>query len=179
MDIVDRTVRSRMMAAVRTRNTRPEVLVRRLLHSQGYRFRLHVKDLPGKPDIVLRKHRMAIFVHGCFWHRHEGCRYTTSPATNEAFWQEKFEGNVRRDREAIAALHTLGWRTVIVWECVSRETSAHDELAERLGEIVKGDADEAELSLRDGRPVVTTKRRRRSHPRRSARRAAAGSRAGT
>lgn len=118
-DIVSRKTRSRMMASVRQANTKPEVAVRKLIHKLGFRFRLHRRDLPGSPDIVLPRHRKVIFVHGCFWHRH-GCRRTTTPATNFEFWQAKFEANEKRDRTACRRLKALGWEVLIVWECQTK-----------------------------------------------------------
>lgn len=117
VDVVDRKTRSRMMAGIRGKNTRPEMFVRKLLHSHGFRYRLHAKNLPGSPDIVLPKWRVAIFVHGCFWHRHEGCRYATTPTSNLERWQTKFAENVARDRRNIADLVTAGWRVLVLWEC--------------------------------------------------------------
>ncbi|WP_439849746.1 very short patch repair endonuclease [Pseudomonas syringae] len=117
MDIVDSATRSRMMSGIRGKNTRPELLVRKFLHAHGFRFRLHRKDLPGNPDIVLPKLKTCIFVHGCFWHRHPGCRYATMPKTRPEFWAEKFSKNVARDAKSILALRQLGWRTIIIWEC--------------------------------------------------------------
>ena len=117
MDIVDKATRSRMMAGIRGTNTTPERLVRSWLHRQGLRFRLHKSGLPGRPDIVLTKYRAAIFVDGCFWHRHPHCRYATTPASNAAFWQEKFRKNVERDRKKAAELRRLGWRVLTIWEC--------------------------------------------------------------
>ncbi|KZB73158.1 very short patch repair endonuclease [Thalassospira sp. MCCC 1A01148] len=117
MDIVDSKTRSRMMSGIRSRNTKPEVLLRKALHAVGYRYRLNVRLLPGSPDIVLPKWRVVIFVHGCFWHRHPDCKKATTPATNTDFWNKKFEANTRRDKTAIEELHKLGWRTAIVWEC--------------------------------------------------------------
>ena len=117
MDIVDTVTRSRMMAGIKGRNTRPEMIVRRFLHANGYRFRLHRRDLPGSPDIVLPRFRTCIFVHGCFWHRHAGCRYATTPKTRPEFWQTKFERNVDRDVRARAALVADGWTVVTIWEC--------------------------------------------------------------
>ncbi|WXF86266.1 DNA mismatch endonuclease Vsr [Pseudomonas syringae pv. atrofaciens] len=117
MDIVDSATRSRMMSGIRGKNTRPELLVRKFLHAHGFRFRLHRKDLPGNPDIVLPKLKTCIFVHGCFWHRHPGCRYATMPKTRPEFWTEKFSKNVARDAKSILALRQLGWRTIIIWEC--------------------------------------------------------------
>lgn len=120
MDVVDTRTRSRMMAGIRGANTAPEIVVRRALHRAGFRFRLNVRELPGKPDIVLPKHRAAIFVHGCFWHRHEGCRYTAIPATRPDFWAKKFDRNVERDNHAVEALRKGGWRVAILWECATR-----------------------------------------------------------
>jgi DNA mismatch endonuclease, patch repair protein len=117
MDIVTPQIRSRMMASIRGSNTSPELVVRRLLHSLGFRFRLHRKDLPGRPDIILPKYRLAVFVHGCFWHQHAGCRYAYSPKSNKKFWRDKLDGNALRDQRVLAGLHSLGWRTLVVWEC--------------------------------------------------------------
>jgi len=117
VDTISETHRSWNMSRIKGRNTAPELRLRSLLHRAGFRFRLHVKDLPGKPDIVLPKYRTAIFVHGCFWHRHEGCRNATTPSTRAEFWQEKFDGNVKRDRRNNAALKAAGWAVITVWEC--------------------------------------------------------------
>src|SRR5947209_4336932 len=108
---------SARMRAVAQANTGAEMSVRRVLHALGYRFRLHRKDLPGKPDIVLPKYRAVIFVHGCFWHRHPGCRKATAPKTNLEYWHAKFSSNVTRDKENRRQLRALGWRTLVVWEC--------------------------------------------------------------
>ena len=105
------------MRSIRGRDTKPELLLRSYLHSLGYRYRLHRKDLPGSPDLVLPRHSLVIFVHGCFWHRHEGCFYKTMPKTRQSFWMEKFLGNVRRDNRAYAELKRQGWRVMVVWEC--------------------------------------------------------------
>lgn len=121
--------RSEIMRAVRRLDTGPELIVRRTLHRLGFRFRLHRKDLPGTPDIVLPKSKTAIFVHGCFWHRHRGCRYTTTPKTNAAFWDAKFSRNIERDRQNEAKLAELGWRVLIVWQCETKNT---DRLATSL-----------------------------------------------
>jgi DNA mismatch endonuclease, patch repair protein len=113
--------RSRNMAAIRCADTKPEMRVRRLLHLLGYRFRLHRKDLPGKPDIVLAKHRAVIFVHGCFWHCHS-CRYgSVTPATRADFWAAKRASNVARDRRNKTALRALGWRVLVIWECETKD----------------------------------------------------------
>lgn len=132
MDIVDPTRRSRMMATIRGKDTKPEMLVRRFLHAQGLRFRLHRADLPGKPDIVLPRLRSCVFVHGCFWHRHPGCRYAVLPKTRAEFWAAKLEGNVERDRQAIEALRNAGWTVFIIWECELRgsETALYNLLQE-------------------------------------------------
>lgn len=116
-DVVDKATRSRMMSGIRGRDTKPELTVRRYLHGRGLRFRLAPKELPGKPDIVLPRFRTTIFVHGCFWHRHPGCRFATTPASNKDFWEKKFDQNVRRDTRKSKALQELGWRVLVVWEC--------------------------------------------------------------
>lgn len=116
-DRLTKEQRSWNMAQIRSKDTHPEVLVRSMLHRAGYRFRKNVKNLPGKPDIVLPKYRTVIFVHGCFWHRHKGCKYTTTPKTNKAFWKEKFERNVANDKKHARELRRLGWEVVTVWEC--------------------------------------------------------------
>lgn len=117
MDIVSREKRSRMMAGIKGKNTKPEMLVRKLVHGMGFRFRLHRKDLPGSPDLVFPRLRKVIFVHGCFWHRHPGCRLAYTPKSNVQFWQDKLEGNARRDAMALTALNVLGWEELVVWEC--------------------------------------------------------------
>ena len=124
MDIVSKEVRSRMMGAIRGSNTTPEMKIRKLLHKQGFRFRLHPKDLPGRPDVVLPRYNLCIFVHGCFWHRHSGCRYATTPKTRSEFWQAKFDQNVSRDLQNRARLLDLGWRVFELWECGIRRPAA-------------------------------------------------------
>ena len=113
--------RSALMRKVRSRDTGPEMIVRRLLHRRGYRFRLHAGDLPGRPDIVFRGRRKAIFVHGCFWHRHEGCKRTTTPKIRREFWTDKFASNRKRDTAAVSSLEQKGWEVVIVWECETKD----------------------------------------------------------
>lgn len=113
--------RSEIMRAVRRAHTKPEVLVRKMMHGLGLRFRLHAKALPGSPDIVLAKHRTVVFVHGCFWHRHPGCKYATTPKTRQDFWIPKLEANVARDARKEAQLRELGWRVLLVWECETRD----------------------------------------------------------
>lgn len=132
MDVHNREQRSRNMAAIRSANTKPEMRVRSALHAMGLRFRLHRKDLPGRPDIVLPKHRTAIFVHGCFWHCHR-CRYgSVAPATRADFWAAKRAGNVARDRRNAAALRRLGWRVLTIWECEVRNDEAARQRVRRL-----------------------------------------------
>jgi len=109
--------RSWNMSQIKNRDTKPEIKVRSLLHRMGYRFRLHRKDLPGKPDIVLPKYKTVIFVHGCFWHRHKGCKYTYTPKSRTEFWKNKFDKNIARDKQVRKELKSLGWNVITVWEC--------------------------------------------------------------
>jgi len=129
-DKLDPERRSAIMARVRGKDTGPEVRVRRIAHGFGLRFRLHRKDLPGKPDLVFPKHSLAVFVHGCFWHRHPGCRRASTPTTRPEFWQAKFDGNVARDRRQQEALETLGWKVLILWECELKDD-------ERLKDVLR------------------------------------------
>jgi DNA mismatch endonuclease, patch repair protein len=116
-DIVDPATRSRWMSGIRGKDTKPELAVRSFLHRAGLRFRKDVRDLPGRPDIVLPKWNSVVLVHGCFWHRHQGCRYCYTPKSRRAFWEAKFQGNVARDRHNVDLLLGLGWRVHIIWEC--------------------------------------------------------------
>lgn len=125
VDVVDRATRSRMMSGIRGRDTKPEIIVRSYLHRAGLRFRLHAK-LPGKPDLVLPKYRTAVFVHGCFWHRHSRCRYATTPATNTAFWLKKFEANVARDAVVRKLLRSSGWKVRVIWSCQLNQRRLED-----------------------------------------------------
>lgn len=129
MDSLTPEHRSWNMSRILSGNTKPERLVRSLLHRMGYRFRLHRNDLPGRPDIVLPGRRTVVLVHGCYWHRHPGCRLAYTPKSNLAFWQAKFQENVNRDQRQINQLRELGWEVITVWEC---ETKEPDTLAERL-----------------------------------------------
>jgi len=110
-------VTSERMAAVRQKHTRPEIVVRKVAHELGLRFRLHRRDLPGSPDIVFPKYKMAMFVHGCFWHRHDGCSRATTPKTNRRYWMKKFEDNMKRDGQKEMLLKDLGWDVTTIWEC--------------------------------------------------------------
>ncbi len=116
--------RSYNMSRIKGKDTKPELLLRSLLHREGFRFRKNLGTLPGKPDIVLLKYRTAIFVHGCFWHRHENCRYATCPGSNKEFWQNKFDGTVKRDQTKKTALEKEGWSVLTVWECELRDNPA-------------------------------------------------------
>lgn len=132
MDTRTLAQRRRIMQSVKSKDTKPELVVRRLLHRLGYRFRLHRKDLPGRPDIVLPRHRKAIFVHGCFWHRH-GCSKGQLPKSRLDYWLPKLEGNVNRDRTKIEQIESLGWAVLVIWQC---ETKDLDQLAARLEAFV-------------------------------------------
>ena len=157
-DIVDSKRRSELMANIRGRDTTPELAVRRIAHRMGLRFRLYRNDLPGRPDLVFPKHRLAVFVHGCFWHRHEGCRHASTPKSRIAFWTEKFTANVVRDARQEAALRALGWRVLVVWQCESRDEATVER---RLAASIDrgGVAPEKEDS-----PSVATREARASTP---------------
>jgi len=120
-DIVTAEHRSKIMSMIKGKNTKPEMLVRSVCHEMGLRYRLHRKDLPGKPDLVFPKYRLCIFVHGCFWHRHPGCKYAYTPKSRLDFWLPKLARNVERDLAAQQALQALGWRVAIVWECHTKD----------------------------------------------------------
>lgn len=143
-DVVSAQKRSEMMSGIRGKNTRPELQVRKALFSVGYRFRLHHKDLPGRPDIVLSGRRIAILVHGCFWHGHQDCRYAKTPSTRTEFWVAKLESNRQRDQRDLHALHAAGWRTLVVWECYLRSPPRAD-LATALRDWIEGDQQAGDL----------------------------------
>jgi DNA mismatch endonuclease, patch repair protein len=132
-DIVSPARRSEMMGRIRGKGTRPELVVRSTAHRLGYRFRLHDRKLPGSPDLVFPGRKLALFVHGCFWHRHEGCRSCYVPKSNIQFWREKFKNNVARDKRVRTRLEGMGWRVAILWEC---ETADSDSLRTRLKELL-------------------------------------------
>lgn len=134
VDHISSERRSWLMSRVRGKHTSPEMRVRRAAHKLGLRFRLHWKDLPGKPDLVFPRHRVALFVHGCFWHRHPNCLKASTPKTRVAYWADKFASNVERDSRAYAALDDLGWKVAVLWEC---ETKHPKDLDERLAAIFK------------------------------------------
>nr|WP_082700674.1 very short patch repair endonuclease [Magnetospirillum sp. XM-1] len=120
VDVFSPQKRSSIMAAIKGKNTKPELVVRRLVWGLGFRYRLHGRNLPGRPDLVFPGRRKVIFVHGCFWHRHDGCRLAYKPSTRAEFWQEKFDLNRQRDLDAVNALEDLGWTVLIIWECQTR-----------------------------------------------------------
>lgn len=128
-DVVDKLTRSRMMAGIRGKNTKPEIVIRSALHSAGLRYRIHVPDLPGKPDLVFPKYKAVLLIHGCFWHRHPDCWWSTSPSSNSEFWTAKFDQNVLRDAKNIADLRRLGWRVAVVWECAIRLPEAEEMIS--------------------------------------------------
>ncbi|UVK42692.1 very short patch repair endonuclease [Mesorhizobium sp. AR07] len=125
--------RSRLMSRVKSRNTQPEMIIRRLVNSMGYRFRLHRHSLPGSPDLVFPRRKRVLFVHGCFWHRHPGCRHTTTPKTRVDFWQAKFQDNIARDLRVESALRESGWEVLVVWACEIKDIP---ELRGRLEEFL-------------------------------------------
>lgn len=124
--------RRKIMRGNKPVNTRPEIRVRSALHAMGLRFRIHRKDLPGKPDIVLPRHNLAIFVHGCFWHQHSGCKLASRPRTNQEFWEEKFQANRLRDKRNELALEAMGWRVKVIWECETMDTANLDKVLDNL-----------------------------------------------
>jgi DNA mismatch endonuclease (patch repair protein) len=133
MDTVSTARRSEMMSRIKGKDTKPELMVRRVAHDLGFRFRLYRKDLPGSPDLVFPRLKLALFVHGCLWHRHEDCRYAYSPKTNVEFWTRKFKNNVLRDIRAREGLEAMGWRVAVIWEC---ETADAVELRQNLRAIL-------------------------------------------
>lgn len=137
VDTVTAAQRSRNMSRIRSRDTKPEKIVRTLLHRAGFRFRLHVTHLPGKPDVVLPKHQKIVLVHGCFWHRHPGCKRCTTPSTNQGYWIPKLEGNAKRDRHTLRQLNQLGWKTLVIWECETKNPAKMDQ---KLRKFLSSDA---------------------------------------
>lgn len=138
MDIVDAAVRSRMMSNVRGKDTKPEMMIRKFLHARGLRFRIHRRDLPGRPDLVLPQWKAAVLVHGCFWHGHRGCRYFKVPTTRIEFWSAKLAANASRDQASEAALAEIGWRVLVVWECAIRDHP--EETLQALLKHIRGEA---------------------------------------
>ena len=147
IDVVDKITRSRMMAGIRGKDTKPELGLRRALHRLGLRYRLHVAGLPGRPDILLPRHHAAIQVHGCFWHRHDRCAFCTTPASNMRFWKLKFGETVKRDKRNLEALRKLGWKVAIVWEC-SIKIEGAEVVAGRLAAWLRSGRSFKEISSR-------------------------------
>jgi DNA mismatch endonuclease (patch repair protein) len=140
-DVHEPEVRSYNMSRIQAKDTKPEMLVRKFLHSNGFRYRLHVKDLPGKPDLVLPKYNSVIFVHGCFWHAHAGCEYFTIPKTRTNWWKEKLYGNKERDEKNIEKLKEDGWNVIVVWECElkpNKRKETLEKLTLQLGKNLLG-----------------------------------------
>ena len=135
-DVFSKEKRSWLMGRVKGRDTKPEILVRSFIHRMGYRFRIHRRDLPGNPDIVFPRHGKVIFVHGCFWHGHEGCPRSTRPTSNKRFWNEKLDGNIERDKRFRRALQRMGWKVFVVWQCETREP---EKLLRKLERILHDD----------------------------------------
>lgn len=134
-DVHDKETRSYNMSQIKGRDTKPEMLVRKFLHANGFRYRLHVKNLPGKPDIVLRKYKTVIFVHGCFWHGHEGCKYFVVPQTRTDWWVNKINGNIANDKKAITALKKEGWKIITLWECNLKPLKVEKTLSSLINKL--------------------------------------------
>lgn len=146
-DIVDKRTRSRMMAGIRGKDTKPELALRRAMHARGFRYRLHAKHVPGRPDLVFPRYHAVVFVHGCFWHRHEDCRYTTTPSTRPEFWQGKFAANVARDAAVRGKLLEDGWRVATVWECALRKLDQMNATTDLLSAWLR--SNELQLQIGD------------------------------
>jgi DNA mismatch endonuclease (patch repair protein) len=137
-DVHDKATRSRNMRQIKAKNTRPEMIVRKFLHARGFRYLLHDKRLPGKPDLVLPRYHTVIFVHGCYWHKHADCPYFIVPATNTQRWMAKINGNVTRDQKVTQLLEDIGWRILIVWECELKKNKLTATLTKLAGDIKAG-----------------------------------------
>ena len=142
-DIFTKGKRSWNMSRIKGKDTKPELLLRSLLHRIGFRFRLHDKNLPGKPDIVLPRYKTVIFVNGCFWHRHSGCRYAYTPKSRQEFWSKKFEATVKRDKEKKEKLKEEGWDVIVVWECELKKNV--DKMADKISSMIKKKKDASQL----------------------------------
>lgn len=148
-DVVSPAKRSQMMSAIKGKNSLPEMVVRKALFAMGHRFRVHRRDLPGTPDIAMPGRKIAIFVHGCFWHAHQGCKYAKTPSTRTEFWTTKLQGNVERDRRTPDKLAEMGWRVLNVWECSTRNPEAVAGLSEALQRWIDSDARIGEISAQN------------------------------
>ena len=129
---ISKAKRSYIMSTIRSRNTRPEIIVRRCLYAKGLRYRLHKSDLPGTPDIVFARKRVVVFIHGCFWHRHAGCKHLKTPRVHASYWTAKFARNQDRDRKVLRLLKHLGWKSVVVWECETEKPQALERAVSRV-----------------------------------------------
>lgn len=155
VDVVDPETRSRMMRGIRGKDTKPELSLRRALHARGFRYRLHKKGLLGRPDLVFPKYHAAVFVHGCFWHRHKGCRYATTPSTRADFWMAKFEANVVRDSAVRAGLLDASWRVATIWECALRKPEQVVVATDLLSKWLLAESDMLEIGERDVSALAT------------------------
>jgi len=135
-DVHSKEIRSYNMSRIKSKDTKPEMLVRKFLHKNGFRYRLHVKNMPGKPDIVLPKYKTVIFIHGCFWHGHEGCKYYVVPKTRTEWWLSKIETNIRHDENATTLLKQNGWKVLAVWECEVKKNAIQDRLKAVIDTII-------------------------------------------
>ena len=135
-DIFSKEKRSEIMSKIGPKDSKPEIIVRKIVHSLSYRFRLHRKDLPGNPDLVFPKYKKAIFVHGCFWHGHKRCQQGKLPATNTTFWEEKISGNVKRDKSNFNKLRRLGWKYLVIWQCDIKKSNK-ENLKRKINNIFK------------------------------------------
>mgnify|MGYP001243727932 CR=1 FL=1 len=135
-DVHSKKQRSYNMSKIKSKNTKPEIKVRKFLHGEGFRFRIHRKDLPGKPDIVLPKYNTVIFVHGCFWHGHEGCKYFVIPKTRTDWWLNKINKNIENDKKAIRLLEEQGWKVITIWECQLKKDKIQENLTKLENEII-------------------------------------------
>ena len=142
--------RSERMSRIRSRDTKPEITLRAELHRLGFRFRVNRTSLPGKPDIVLARYRAVIFVHGCFWHRHHGCKVATTPKSNTDFWKEKFSRNVARDEKVRKQLLGLGWRVITAWECELSTASRSADTARQIANVLRASTDDGQTVERSG-----------------------------
>ncbi|HEU4460858.1 MAG TPA: very short patch repair endonuclease [Methylibium sp.] len=145
VDVVSPARRSQMMSGIKGKDSLPERLVRKALFAMGYRFRLHRRDLPGTPDLVMPRRKIALFVHGCFWHAHRGCKYAKTPSTRPEFWSAKLQSNVARDQRAVEKLTEMGWRVLCVWECSIRDREAAAGLSAALRLWIESDAKLGEI----------------------------------
>lgn len=146
-DIVDKSERSRMMRNIRHKDTKPELIVRRYLHRVGFRYRLHDRKLPGKPDIVLSRYRAVVLVHGCYWHRHKGCKFAYNPKSRAEFWTTKFARNVERDAEIKQLLADQGWRVMTIWECALRDNKIRDTGLEAVADWIRSEWPSSEFPM--------------------------------